>query len=249
VPSDWDDEYMLEDENYVKVAVGNEVTFKAPPLSARYLPIDLEVRYFSKANGVAIARQDVTVVSPEVSLKAPSTMSGGEAAHVEFSGRGDGQDILFWAKPNEPEHHYLRDDLIEEYIVPDIKDGSPVLVVAPAQAGEYEVRFYNDRRGGLLARYPVTVTAPKVSLDVPEEVKQGEQFDVVFSGPEAPGDIIFLALTDWDETSIPISKRERYPAKGSVVTLRAPDAGQSFEIRYYSWWNRVVLARRPLAVN
>lgn len=210
-----------------------------------------EVRYFSWDNEVSISFAEFETVLPEVTLNGPHRVPAGSPIEVEFTGRGGKGDIVFWSEPNEPVDLYYkyehegRQDALED----DIEDGSPLLMVAPTKPGDYEIRFFNVKYGGLLARHSIEVTLPNVILDIPESMQVGTRFEVVIkNSPNAPGDIVFLASTEWEKNTIPKDISYHHASNDKSIVITAPRQPGKYEIRYYSYSNGTALVTKQFEV-
>lgn len=80
------------------------------------------------------------------------------------------------------------------------------MLTAPAKPGSYEIRYYSFTNGELLARTALDVTPAQVTLEVPETIRAGHAFEVDWSGPSAPGDLLFIAKQDMAENRYYLSR-------------------------------------------
>ena len=88
------------------------------------------------------------------------------------------------------------------------------------------------------------------SPDAPRIVAPGSELRFAWSGPDAPGDLIFIAEPGMDENQYYLSDRQRHRTRqGSPAALTVPAKPGTYEIRYYSYNNGKVLAKRALIVR
>jgi Ca-activated chloride channel family protein len=245
-PPDWPEYDRPSDLSFaVRSAEGNSLRLPTPGIAGAW-----EVRYYSWANEVAISSAAFEILLPEVALSGPVEVSAGSIVSFKFSGRGGSGDYVFWSAPDMPANEYYTFDRgIQNAIESDIEDGSPITMVAPAETGNYEMRFYNVSHGGLLASHTVEVGPPDVTLDVPESVKAGSSFMIEVDGPDAPGDIVFMAPSEWKKNDYPASVSNRYSPRRKSIEVYAPRQTGTYEVRYYSWSNGVALTTKHFDVN
>lgn len=186
-------------------------------------------------------------VSPEgVALRVPPTVVAGSVLRFPWRGPKAPGDLLFIAEPDMGENRYPLSD--EQHHRSD--QGSPAQLVAPAAPGRYEVRYFSFGNGAVLARKPLAVTAAQVVMNLPDAVNAGAVLRFPWHGPDAPGDLIFIAPPDMAGNRYPISDRHRHrTALGSPAQLVAPAAPGRYEVRYFSFSNGAVLKTRPLTVR
>ena len=230
----------------VRAEKGESLTIPTPPAAGLW-----EVRYYSWANETSISSAEFEIVLPEVTLSGPKRISAGSSVDIEFTGRGGPGDIVFWSKPDEPANRYYeyqhegRQDALED----DIEDGLPLSMVEPVEAGSYEIRFFNEEHGGLLAHHTIEVIPSNIILEVPESVQAGSLFEVEVDGPNALGDTVFLSPTEWEKDTIPADISARYSPSTRSIELHAPRKPGSYEIRYYSWSNGTALVTKQFEVK
>ena len=122
-------------------------------------------------------------------------------------------------------------------------------MVAPAETGDYEIRFFNEKHGGLLARHAINVTPSKIILDVPSDIQKGTSFKVNVNGLNAPGDFIFLVPAETENELIPTDISYRYSLSDQPIEMIAPFQSGSYDIRYFSLSNGVVIVNKSFDVH
>jgi len=212
---------------------GSPAKLVAPVKAGRY-----EIRYFSHNNGAVLARLPLAVTNAEVRLDAPRTVAAGSTLEFAWKAPNAPNGLIFIAAPSmasssffpEPHSHATQ-------------KGSPARLVAPAQPGSYEIRYFS--RGDVMSRTTLIVTDPEVRLDAPRTVAAGSTLEFAWKGPNAPNDFIFIATPS-------MASNEFFPGhatqKGSPAKLVAPAKAGSYEIRYFSSANGTVLKKRALVV-
>jgi Ca-activated chloride channel homolog len=89
--------------------------------------------------------------------------------------------------PNAEAHAYASDA--------DADTTGPAQLTAPLTPGNYEVR-YVTAGVTVLTRIPMTVTAVAVSIEKPESVVAGVQFELGWQGPNNSGDWLTIVNPD-----------------------------------------------------
>jgi Ca-activated chloride channel family protein len=121
------------------------------------------------------------------------------------------------------------------------RDGNPLALLMPAEAGTYELRYsFQDRE--TIATRRIEVTAIKLGLVAPESAPAGSRVEVGWQGPDAPGDNVQVAHVGGDYIHY------AYTRDGNPVTLEMPAEPGVYELRY-SFRDREVIFSRPIEVS
>ncbi len=138
-------------------------------------------------------------------------------------------------------------------------DGTdPILassIQAPPVAGAFEVRYVLNDPSVVLARHPIQVRPHEYDLAAPDSAPVSTAIDIVWQGPNTPGDLITIVQAD-DER---IFDNGRYVAlkTDQPAQLTTPKLPGLYEIRYvmsagyttYANMDKAVKAIRPLQVT
>ena len=131
--------------SYAYTYEGNPVSLEAPEAPGRY-----EVRYTTEqGDSPTLASQPIEVMGVDYTLNAPATVAPGEAFEVAWTGPAAAGDYITIVPAGAPEGDYL------DYQYTDM--GSPLILTAPDEPGEYEVRYQSDNAPGVFASTPITV--------------------------------------------------------------------------------------------
>lgn len=169
-------------------------------------------------------------------LKAPATGSIGAKIAVTFSGSNNERDFLSIVPKGTPEGKYQS----YEYAA---KSGKVELRM-PATAGDYEIRLLAaDSPYATLARQALKVTDVSASLDAPATIAAGADITVKWTGPANERD--YIAIGNAQRPYIVY----QYTSTGNPVTIRVPDAGGDYELRYFLGNGDKVIAARKLTVG
>lgn len=170
-------------------------------------------------------------------LRAPAEAPAGATFPVAWTGPDNPGDYLTIVPQGAADDSYGNTTYTRQ--------GTPLSLTAPIDAGAAEVRYVAARSRTILARAPVLITKVEVTLSAPETTNAGAAVSVAWTGPKNRGDYVTIvppgaaddAYTQYAEA-----------AKGSPLDVTAPlDAGEA-EIRYVSGQGRRVLARRPIKI-
>jgi Ca-activated chloride channel family protein len=193
-------------------------TLTAPTADGAYV-----LWYVSGADEAILARVAIGVTPFEGALLGPDEVEAGTEFEVSWNGPdGPGDYVTIVAEgadrwTNEP------------YFYTTVGDTGTL--IAPVEDGDYELWYVAGADDTVFATRPITVTPYEVTLDAPDQVAAGADFDVTWTGPDGPSDYI---------TIVPAGSAEgayldyEYTTTGSPVTLTAPTEPGNYEIWYAS---------------
>jgi Ca-activated chloride channel homolog len=112
---------------------GNPIAFTAPAAAGAY-----ELRMVTESTIVdsTLARAVLNVSGTEIALTAPSAISTGQDFQVSWVGPDNTGDYITIVASGSPEGDWA------EYAY--TSEGNPVTLTAPAEVGEYEIRYANE---------------------------------------------------------------------------------------------------------
>ena len=211
---------------------GNPLSLTAP-----HEPGDYELRYTNEDGGESLARTAITVKATTATVEPPAEVAAGSKFQVRWTGPNRPQDyITIVPKGASP-------DLYKSYEY--TKNGNPVTLAAPAEPGDYEVRYNNEAALNTLASAPVKVTDVQARLTAPATVAAASEFEVSWNGPAYAQDFITIVAPDAAESSYLSYFDAKY---GSPGKLKAPDAPGRYELRYVVGSGPRVIARTAIEV-
>lgn len=219
-------------------------TKKGPParLVAPAQPGDYEIRYFSYANGTVLSRAPLKVTAPEVTMDYPVSVPAGSYLRASWTGPNAPGDRIFIATTTMDHNRY---NLSNAH---STKNGADFGLTVPAEPGQYEIRYFSDANATVLKRFALEVTDNEVTMEAPRTIPAGTPMEVAWTGPCAPGDILFIASPDMAKNEYWMGNNHACK-NGSPAHLTAPAKPGPYEIRYYSKENATVLAKRTLLVQ
>ena len=183
-----------------------------------------------------IVTHQVILAAP-VSVSPPSEAEASTTISVPWQGPNNAGDYLSVAEPGAAGSAFLT------YVRTNA--GNPSALALPEEPGQYEVRYVDAKTGEVLASAPIVATGLTASLEVPEEVDAGAGFEVIWQGPNEPGDFITIVAPDAPPDSFENFVRTD---AGSPAQLTAPDGPGTFEVRYVLARTQQPLASAPVVV-
>jgi hypothetical protein len=217
---------------YTMTDRGTPATLAAPVEAGRY-----EIRYVAGRSKTVLARAPLDVTAAAATLKAPETALIGSQIPVEWTGpnhKGDYITVVAAGTEDGRSGNYTYTDR-----------GSPLEVKASVQDGPAELRYQTGQGNKVLARRPLLLTLPTLSLDAPAAVVEGGDVSIVWSGPSNRGDYITVV-----PKSLPDGRygNNNDVSRGSPLRVQAPMGAGPGEIRYMTGQGARVLARRDLTL-
>ncbi len=232
---DGDQIHLISDngEIFARVAAtsGMPASFTAPAIAGEYAVIYVD------SDSVELSRAPVTVVQ-KVSLSGPSTAEAGSLVQISWESDGDARDFVTIVRPDAPVGAY------NQYAY--ITEGSPATISAPDTEGSYEIRYVTADSARVLARQPITLTPPSISLEAPDSANIGSVIEVAWEGPNNPRDFITITALDAPDATY---NSYTYTSAGSPARITTFDTAGTYELRYVSGQSDVVLARRPITLE
>lgn len=193
-------------------------------LVAPTAPGEYELWYVNGADDTVAFSVDVTVTPFEGDLLAVDEVAAGTEFEVAWNGP-DGPGDYVTVVPVGADAWTGADPYFNTSI------GPVGTLYAPMTDGDYEIWYVVGSDSSVQSRRPITVTPLEITIDAPESVGAGEDFEVAWTGPDGQGDYL---------TIVPEGSAEgaylsyAYTYTGSTVTLTAPDEPGSYEIWYAS---------------
>ncbi len=129
-------------------ARGEAVELRAPEA-----PGDYEIRYLTARKYRTLARAAIEIVAASATLAAPAEVRGGEHFQVAWTGVGNDSDYITIVAPGAGDREYGH----HAYV----RGANPVRILAPLEAGDYELRYALGASRKILARRAIRVIEPE----------------------------------------------------------------------------------------
>lgn len=180
-----------------------------------------ELRYVHGPTDRTLATAEIEITAVEATLDAPETVGAGAAFEVNWTGPDNQRDFITIVEVGADEGTF------ESYSY--TRNANPAELTAPDGLGTYEIRYVLDQSDRTLASTTIEVTAVEATLEVPEAVPAGSEFEVIWTGPDNVRDFITIVEVGADEGTY---TSYAYTRNGSPSTISAPDGLGTYEIRY-----------------
>ncbi len=210
---------------------------------------DYEIRFtapVSESGGSVVSGRSgpVRVTTATATIEAPSSAFTGAPVLLKWDGPNRRQDWVGFIKRGGTYHDYFA------YVYAE-NDAREATVEAPALAGEYEVVYANDDAGSILARRPITVTQPEVTISAPASAMASSQVPVTWTGPGGRQHFITIVKADAEPKAYNDYVYVNTFTEGDPRTIKvdAPAGPGEYEVRYASDETGIVLARRPISLT
>jgi len=213
-------------------------TRKGNPLEviATHTPGPAEIRYMNEQGNAVLARQPINIIQGSISMKAATEAVAATSVTIEWTGPDNKGDFITIVPKSESDGTYQKWSYTSK--------GSPLEVIATRTTGEAEIRYMNEDGDKVLARTPITITEPVITLKAEPQGIAGEKIAIEWTGPNAPGDYITIVPESAEDGKY---EDYAYTSAGSPAAVNACTAGPA-EIRYMNEDGNIVLARISITV-
>ena len=207
-------------------------------ITAPLEPGPSEVRYVAARSRTILGRAPVEVTPIGATLDAAPEVVLGAPFSVAWTGPNNKGDYVTIVTKGAPDAHY------GSYVNTD--KGSPVKLTAPSEAGDGELRYIAGQGKKVLARRPIQIAAPDVTLTAPAEAVAGTTIEVAWKGPNNAGDYVTVVTTE-----TPDGQYGNYTvtSTGSPLKLLLPIMAGGAELRYQTGQGNKVLVRRAIKIT
>ncbi|MCB1120653.1 MAG: VWA domain-containing protein [Verrucomicrobiae bacterium] len=171
-----------------------------------------------------------------VKLTVPESVPVGSEFEVTWEGSGEANDYLTivpdWAK----------DSVHQNKSTTNLEN--PVSVTALIQPQVAEVRYISSVTGNVRGRAKVTLTEVEATVSGPAQAVQGNEIEVVWTGPAYDGDFVTIVPKDAKEGTY---EGFQYATRDKpTLEIRGLPASGPAEIRYVTGQDRRTLARADI---
>lgn len=219
--------------DYAYTREGNPLTLALPDRAGTW-----EIRYVQGDGGATLGALQVIVADVPVALDAPEQAAAGDTVTVAWEGPDGGGDYVTVVEPEADEGAY------RDYAY--TRDGNPLDIRLPEDAGDFELRYVSGRSGRTLAARPISVRAVEARLEAPASAPAGSRVEVAWKGPDNDGDYVTVVEAGAAEGTY---RDYAYTRAGNPVEITLPDDAGPHELRYVTGAEDRTLARAPIAVE
>lgn len=205
-------------EPYFYTRNGPSGTLFASTVSGAY-----ELLYITGEPETILARRPITIKPFAATVGGPDSVAGGTTFQATWTGPNGPGDYVTIVKADAERW------TDESYFY--TSGGSPGDLIAPLEAGAYELWYVAGNERKTMVRRPITVAPVQITLAAPPVVAPNSSFKVTWTGPNGPSDYITIVAAGSVEGSY---TSYAYTSTGSPVTLTAPAGPGNYEIWYAS---------------
>jgi hypothetical protein len=220
-------------KNYTYTKNGSPLSLQLPDASGEF-----EIRYVTGQSNKTIARQAIKLSSVSATLELAKNAATGVRIEVHWKGPNYPRDYITIVKKGAAEGSYTNYTYT--------KKGSPLKLLMPDEAGEYEVRYVTGQSNKTLAYSAISVAAESASISGPEQINAGATVSLVWTGPDNEQDYITVVKQGAKEGAY---LNYTYTKKGSPLKLRLPDEPGNYEIRYATGQSNKTLFSYPIKLT
>ena len=216
---------------------GNPAKIDVPSRPGRY-----EIRYTSEITKRISSRSALVVTATSASLNTPDSAGFGETIEISWTGSNFEGDIITVVPEGAKEG-----SLSYTYLVWS-KKGSPAKLRLPSEAGRYEIRYLTGSENVTVTSKIITIGDTSASISAPEQVQAGESFEVSWTGPNNPGDWVYMIHSDESKQD---SRRafQVLAQKGSPAVFKAPNTNGKYFLLYSADSFDNIIAERVIQVG
>lgn len=205
--------------NFAPVSEGTPLQLLVPPEPGQYT-----ISYFDDATKDVLGTTSIEVVPAKITLSAPAEVSVGEAFEVAWNGPDYNGDFigvgLVGASGSGQWKNFT-----------STAEGSPLRLLAPATPGQYLIKYFLDQENWAAFEVGVTVKEPQISLTAPREADVSQLIEVVWTGPDTPGD--FVGIGPVGASGSGQWRNYTSTAEGNPLNLMTPAEPGEYMIKYF----------------
>jgi len=207
-------------------------------VTATSTPGDAEIRYMSEIGSIVLARQPIKILKAQITVKAPKEAIAGSDVPIEWTGPDNDRDFITIVPKTTEDGKY------EKWTY--TKKGNPLKVTATNTPGDAEIRYMNDNGKIVLARFPITIIEPVITLKGPPQAIAGSSVAIEWTGPDNHRDFITIVPKDAEDGE---HEKWAYTKNGTPAKVIATRTPGDAEIRYMNENGNIVLARAPITIT
>lgn len=211
--------------HYIYTETGNPVTLFAPGTPGTY-----EVRYRFRDNETILA-QPITVVPMDITLDFPAEVAMGASFDVTWGGPDSPRDNIQVGPVDGGYNDYAYTNA-----------GQTVTLTAPAEPGEFEVRYRLQDRETIFTK-PIMVIEEQSQIVAPATAPIGATIEVGWDGPDNDRDYISVGMPGENYVHY------TYTREGNPLDLVLPVEPGTYEIRYQLREGGAIIASEPIEVT
>jgi Ca-activated chloride channel family protein len=218
-----------------KLVEPDEAALQLPTRPGTY-----EIRYVVGGSNETLAKRAITVSAVQATVAVPETAFAGARIPVKWTGPNNEGDFITVVRPDAERSAYTL------YFSPRDTDPEDGRLVLPARAGDYEVRYVTGGEARVLARAPIKVQPFAITLDAPENVEAGTEFEIRWTGPKLPENFVTMVKPS---AAADTADRTAYVDEEEELRFTAPSEPGTYELRYVVPSLKRVMAKKTIVVQ
>jgi len=217
------------------------------------VPGEYEVRYTLDKPRAILARTPLTVTDTDYTVDAPDTVSAASEFEVQWSGPYQRDDFVTIIEKGS-------EDVFRNGRTARLSEGKPATLTAPAEPGDYEVRYiltngytlYPGMQRVVQAMTPITVEDVSAKITTPPTAVGGSTITLQI---ETPGDSWSDDMVSVVEPGAAKTNADSRYALSRIKTneggfdIRVPAVPGNYEIAYFLMPGSRIIAREPITIT
>lgn len=220
--------------NYMRTANGKSIKLLLPDELGNY-----EVRYVLNTSKRVLASAPITLEGVTASLALQNRPVPNGKIIVAWTGpdnRGDYVTVVAQGAAPNAYKAYAR-----------TSSGATLTLEAPAEAGQYEIRYVVDQSKRVLTSIPLELNEAAARISAPSSVAAGSTFSVDWTGPGNRNDFIEIVPEGAPANAKPLAATRT--SQGSPLQMFAPGVAGKYQVRYIMRDTKAVVAQESLIVE
>lgn len=199
-----------------------------------------EIRYVVGGSNETLAKRAIAVSAVQATLEVPAAAPAGARILVKWTGPNNDGDLITVVRPDADRADY------GQYISPKGLDPEDAKLTLPPRPGDYEVRYVTGGEARVLARVPIKTQPFTITLEAPDRVGAGKEFDLKWTGPKLPENFITMVKPSDD----PEAADQTVNVDGEQeLRFTAPSEPGTYELRYVVPQLKRVMAKKTIVVR
>lgn len=203
-------------------------------------PGDYTFRWYVQNDRTPLAEKNITLTELEITLTAADEAIAGTETEVTWEApKGLDSFIniqLADEKPNYSAKNYVY-----------TKKKTSDYIRLPSEAGDYVLRWYNRNHKKPIAERPIKLSAPEITISVPDEIKAGAEIEISWQAPK--GLDSFINIQKVNEKPSYNAKKYIYTKKKQSDYMKMPEEPGEYILRWYNRSDRKAIAEKKIVIK
>ncbi len=201
---------------------------------------DYVLRWYNRSDRKILAERPIKLTAANITLSAADEAIAGTETEISWEAP-KGLDSFINIQPADEKPNYNA----STYIYTKKKTSDYLRL--PSTAGSYTLRWYNRGDRKALTERPIVLTAPEVTISVPEEIKAETEIEISWQAPK--GLDSFINLQKADEKPNYNAKTYFFTKNKSSQFMKMPAEAGEYVLRWYNRNDRKMLTEKKITIN